>query len=265
MMMRPNRQHSWSTALFQPTTFNMLLHAATRVVDRIPSLLTANPDITKSCVYMISANILYLARRANLRKVSMRTILHYRTEREPGVTIPMYIKFLIAWQSFVLVFPLLEPLARLCLGCCCLFYSYPNADGFGFILEPVNIQQLPLTKRSKQQIRLDWHRFSVNVGAVGRDGYRHPPSREINRPHIDAPQWGVKHWPWRFAPKKRKWNYKKYFVKMGVSSVERRILRLKLLVHCVRTSRQDRWDEMRWDATDQTSHPSARCVSPCFW
>jgi hypothetical protein len=182
----------------------MLLPVATSVAHRIPSLLTANPDITKTCVYMLSANLLYVARRANLRKVSMRTILHYRTQREPGVTIPMYIAFLLAWQAFVIVFPFLEPIARFCLGGCCLFYSYPNASGFGFILEPVNIQNLTLTKRSKQQIRLDWHRFSINVGAVGRNGYRHPPSREINRPHIDAPQWGVRHWPWKRVSSKQK-------------------------------------------------------------
>eukprot|EP00814_Leptocylindrus_danicus_P012063 CAMPEP_0116013676 /NCGR_PEP_ID=MMETSP0321-20121206/5859_1 /TAXON_ID=163516 /ORGANISM="Leptocylindrus danicus var. danicus, Strain B650" /LENGTH=67 /DNA_ID=CAMNT_0003483253 /DNA_START=286 /DNA_END=489 /DNA_ORIENTATION=- len=54
-----------------------------------------------------------------------------------------------------------------------------------------------MSKRAKRQIRLDWHRFSVNVGNVGRDGYRHPPSVELNLPHLDVPAKGWKHWPWR--------------------------------------------------------------------
>lgn len=177
----------------------MLFQSVITAVERLPtaSLLTVHPVITKSVFFMLSANILYLGRRANIRNVSMGTMLRYRTQREPGVTFPMHLVFLLAWQSFVVTFPVLEPLARFCLGCCCLFYSYPNANGCGVILEPLNVQHLPLSQRSKHQVRLDWHRFSINVGPVGRDGYRHPPSRDVNRPHIDAPQLGIKHWPWK--------------------------------------------------------------------
>lgn len=177
---------------------------ATVIAERLPSVLStvmSSPAVS-SCCYMVTANILYLARRAHLRRQTMGTMLGYRLEREPGVSVPRHFSFLVAWQSFVVLFPLLEPLFRLLLGYCCFYFSYPNAQGFGFIVEPLDIQHLPLSKRSKRQIRLDWHKFTINTGDVGRNGYRHPPSKEVNRPHIDAPQRGVKHWPWR-----RKYSY----------------------------------------------------------
>ena len=124
-------------------------------------------------------------------------MLGYRIDKEPGVSIPRYCSFLFAWQCVVVIFPIVEPIMKILFNYCCFYFSYPNAHGFGFIVEPIQCQHLPLSKRSKQQIRLDWHRFSVNIGNVGRDGYRHPPSVMMNRPHIDAPQWGIKHWPWR--------------------------------------------------------------------
>ena len=65
------------------------------------------------------------------------------------------------------------------------------------IFEPLSAQSLKQSKRTKHQIRLDWHRFKVNVGERGRDGYRHPPSVEWNLPHVDIPRRGMKHWPWR--------------------------------------------------------------------
>jgi hypothetical protein len=148
--------------------------------------------------YLLSANLFYLARRAHLRQQTMRTMLGYRLDREPGVSVGRYLSFLLAWQCFVVaVFPVLEPLSKFVFQSCCLYYSYPNAHGFGFIVEPLDCQHLPLNKRAKKQLRFDWHRFRVNVGNVGRDGYRHPPTVEMNRPHIDAPKWGIKHWPWR--------------------------------------------------------------------
>ena len=62
------------------------------------------------------------------------------------------------------------------------------------------MQHMTQSKRVKHQIRCDWHRFNVNVGGIGRDGYRHPPSITKNLPHIDIPKRKMKHWPWR-----RKW------------------------------------------------------------
>jgi hypothetical protein len=167
----------------------------TDILSVLPHTMTV---IAAGAGYFLSANIFYLARRAHLRQVTMKRILSYRLDREPGVSIPRYCSFLIAWQAVVLViFPILEPILRFAFQCCSLYYSYPNAHGFGLIIEPLACQHLPLSQRSKQQVRLDWHRFSVNVGQVGRNGYRHPPVKEVNRLHLDAPKWRIKHWPWR--------------------------------------------------------------------
>lgn len=150
--------------------------------------------------YLTVTNILYLARRSYIRKMPIQKLWKIRTTREPGVTLQLYFVILLAWQAFVLVFPIIEPMARF-LGHVSFFYSYPNASGVGIIFEPKNVQHLNQSQRAKHQIRLDWHRFSVNVGSVGRDGFRHPPSIERNLPHIDIPKRGVKHWPWR-----RRWS-----------------------------------------------------------
>jgi len=69
-------------------------------------------------------------------------------------------------------------------------------------LEPRNVQHLRQAERAKHQIRIDWHRFDLNIGNIGRQGYRHPPAVSMNLPHIDMPKKGMKHWPWR-----RKENY----------------------------------------------------------
>jgi hypothetical protein len=170
--------------------------------NEILSLVALPPTTTATIMatgagYLLSANILYLARRAHLRQVTMKTILNYRIDRDPGVSIPRYCSFLLAWQVVVVIFPILEPILTVAFSCCSLFYSYPNAHGFGLIIEPLACQHLPLNQRVKEQIRFDWHRFRVNVGDVGSNGYRHPPVKEMNRPHVDAPKWQIKHWPWR--------------------------------------------------------------------
>ncbi|KAL3776318.1 hypothetical protein ACHAWO_002712 [Cyclotella atomus] len=129
--------------------------------------------------------------------MSKRRLLQVRISREDGVSIPLYITNLLAWQFFVtFIFPFLEPIARL-LGHVSFYYFYPNASGLGIVFEPLSVQDQSMNKRVKYQTRLDWHRFSVNVGGIGRDGYRHPPSVERNLPHLDVPRLGWKHWPWR--------------------------------------------------------------------
>lgn len=154
-------------------------------------------------IYCLVANIIYLLRRSCVRNMPKRKLLQIRMTRENGVTIPLYITNLIAWQLFVnFIFPMLEPTSRV-FGYVSFYYFYPNANGLGIVFEPLSVQDQPMSKRAKHQIRLDWHRFSVNVGNVGRDGYRHPPSVERNLPHLDVPQLGWKHWPWR-----RKFKYR---------------------------------------------------------
>lgn len=174
----------------------MILPVLTENLPSVISTVLSSPGL-QSAGYLLTANLVYLARRAHLRQQTMKTMLGYRLDREPGVSVPRYCSFLVAWQCVVVAFPLLEPMMKFLFNSCCLFYSYPNAHGFGFIVEPLDCQHLPLNKRAKRQVRLDWHRFNVNIGNVGRDGYRHPPAIEMNRPHLDAPGWGIKHWPWR--------------------------------------------------------------------
>lgn len=147
--------------------------------------------------YILVANAIYLQRRSHLRKMTKRKLLQIRTTREEGVNLLLHITNLLAWQVFVTsVFPILEPLSRMC-GFVSFYYFYPNANGCGIIFEPLAVQHLPMKKRQRSQMRLDWHKFSYNVGKIGRDGFRHPPSVERNLPHIDAPLLQMKHWPWR--------------------------------------------------------------------
>ena len=147
--------------------------------------------------YILIANAIYLQRRSHLRKMTKRKLLQIRTTKEEGVELAMYIINIIAWQVFVTaIFPVLEPLSRLC-GFVSFYYFYPNANGCGIIFEPLSVQHLPMKKRQRAQLRLDWHKFSVNIGNVGRDGFRHPPSVVRNLPHLDIPRLQMKHWPWR--------------------------------------------------------------------
>ena len=166
----------------------------------VPLLLTAS--------YLMGANLIYLTRRAHLRKMTVRQLWKIRTVREPGVPVSLYLTFLMVWQVLVIFFPIIEPIVRFGWNRVCFFYSYPNASGCGIILEPTNVQHLKQSERTKHQVRLDWHRFSLNVGNVGREGYRHPPTVERNLPHIDYPKLGLKHWPWRRRLKYTHTNYK---------------------------------------------------------
>jgi hypothetical protein len=125
-----------------------------------------------------------------------RKLWKIRTTREPGVSIRLYLAMIFTWQSLVLIFPIVELISR-CFSHVCFFYSYPNAGGVGIILEPTDVQHLKGSKRAKYQKRIDWHRFNVNIGGIGRDGYKHPPSVVMNAPHLDIPQKQMKHWPWR--------------------------------------------------------------------
>ena len=154
------------------------------------------PSLMPHTIYMTMSNVFYLFRRANLRRTTPFDILRVRTTLEHGVSLQLFALYIIAWQLLVMVFPLSESAARLC-GHASFFYSYPNARGGGYILEPLAVQHLPGNRRAREQFRLDWHRFSYNVGKVGRDGYRHPPAVQRNLPHFDYPRKQLKHWPWR--------------------------------------------------------------------
>jgi hypothetical protein len=163
--------------------------------DAVHATLTTSPVLAAS-TYMFLSNIFYLARRSKLRKLSMWRIFKTRITKEPGLSLGMFIMCLVAWQTLVMSYPVTESVAR-SFGYTLFFYSYPNANGGGFILEPLAVQDLPSNKRTREQMRLDWHKFKFNVGNIGRDGFQHPPAVEKNLPHIDVPLKGIKHWPWR--------------------------------------------------------------------
>jgi hypothetical protein len=179
------------TAFANPITNpGPLLSMSSPTLHSIPSLAMATG------AYLTVTNTLYLARRSYLRKMTMKRLLQIRTTREPKVSMRLYFTMLLVWQTFVVIFPIVEPLAR-CMGQVSFFYSYPNAGGVGIIFEPRDVQHMKQNHRTKHQVRFDWHRFSVNVGGIGRDGFRHPPSVVRNLPHVDIPKRGLKHWPWR--------------------------------------------------------------------
>jgi hypothetical protein len=180
---------------------------ATSPVTAAPSALLANlmpyvptsatQTIAVMAVYTLAANLIYLARRAHLRKMTLRQLWVIRTTRDPGVSRTLFGGMLLAWQCLVLFFPVVEPLARFATQGCVFFYAYPKAQGGGYIWEPLDCQHLGANQRAKRQARLDWHRFAYNIGPAGRDGFRHPPSIERNLPHIDVPRHQIRHWPWR--------------------------------------------------------------------
>ena len=159
--------------------------------------LSQSHPLAMAVSYILGANLIYLARRAYLRSMTIPKLWKIRTMREPGVSVPLYLTFLVVWQTLVIFFPIIEIFLRFGWKRVCFFYSYPNASGCGIIVEPRSVQHLKQSERAKHQVRLDWHRFSLNIGSVGREGYRHPPTVERNLPHIDYPRLGLKHWPWR--------------------------------------------------------------------
>jgi len=177
-----------------PCTTPSFLSATPLLVNLFPS--TAHL-IAASAIYAVTTNVLYLARRSHLRSCKKREIFKVRTTREEGVSRRFHVLLVLIWQLFVLsIFPLSEPLAMM-FGRTSFYFTYPNAHGFGIIAEPLRIQHLKASKRAKEQIRFDWHRFSVNIGRADRFGNMHPPSVTRNLPHLDYPKKGLKHWPWR--------------------------------------------------------------------
>lgn len=154
--------------------------------------------LTPIVAYQVGCNFIYLARRSHLRNMSKRELFRIRLTREENMSKVVHLVSILTWQAFVAVFPFIEIFLRIFFQKVAFFYGYPNANGFGIILERLDKQHLVKpNQRSKHQIRFDWHRFKVNVGDIGRDGYRHPPTVELNRPHLDIPSLGMKHWPHR--------------------------------------------------------------------
>ena len=156
------------------------------------SLAVCACHVTASCAA-------YCCRRGVLHSLGAREVArrHITFEPEWPQGLRGIVGFTVSVVSFLLLFlpvyPLLEPALRT-RGLASFFYYYPSANGCGVLVERVSDRV--------QLLRLDWHRFRVNVGAPGRPYEhggcsRHPPAVELNVPHIDWPCIGVRHWPWR--------------------------------------------------------------------
>ena len=153
-----------STYSFQPTLSCRSLASSGRSLEsqsatgRQPTRLRL--AVKSSVVYVGVINLLYITRRSYVRDMSKRKLFRIRITREDGVSTRFYLTNLLAWQLFVtFIWPVSEPLSRI-LGYVSFYYSYPNASGVGVIFEPINVQHLSMSKRTKKQLRLDWHRFA---------------------------------------------------------------------------------------------------------
>ena len=99
---------------------------------------------------------------------------------------------------FLPCYPLLEA-ALYPLDMACFWFYYPKARGCGLIVDSRALRRRGKRGNAAQLLRLDWHRFELNVGPsypLPNTG-RHPPRAPCHLPHVDLPQRGVRHWPWR--------------------------------------------------------------------
>ena len=96
------------------------------------------------------------------------------------------------------LYPLLE-LVLYPFDLAAFWFYYPRARGSGLIIDSRRRRRSGKRGNAAQVFRLDWHRFELNVGRAypPPNTGRHPPSVACNLPHIDLPQNGVRHWPWR--------------------------------------------------------------------
>jgi len=79
------------------------------------------------------------------------------------------------------------------------WFYYPRARGSGLVIDSRMLRRAGKRGNAAQTLRLDFHRFEINVGKPypPPNTGRHPPSVLCNLPHLDLPQRGVRHWPWR--------------------------------------------------------------------
>ena len=96
------------------------------------------------------------------------------------------------------VYPLLEAALYPC-DLAAFYFYYPKARGAGLVVDSRARRRGGARGSKAQVLRLDWHRFELNVGKryPPPNPGRHPPSVLFNLPHLDLPQCGVRHWPWR--------------------------------------------------------------------
>ena len=104
-----------------------------------------------------------------------------------------------AWAlCFLPVYPALE-LSLFPLGLASFYFYFPKARGAGIVVDSRERRRAGARGTAAQVLRLDWHRFEINVGKAypPPNTGRHPPAVTYNLPHLDLPTYGVRHWPWR--------------------------------------------------------------------
>ena len=163
-------------------------------------MLTFSPSpAIAATTHVVASAACYCLRRGVLHELGAREVARRHCTFESGWPpgprgVAGFALSVAAWLLLYLpVYPLLEPALRV-KGIASFYYYYPNANGAGVLFERLSDR--------KQVLRLDWHRFQINVGKSGRKYAhggvsRHPPAVLLNLPHIDLPTLGVRHWPWR--------------------------------------------------------------------
>jgi len=156
--------------------------------------------------WVVVSFLAYCCRRGTLRGLGAREVARRHFTRGPdwpaGANghVGFALACAVCFGLYMPAYPLIEPCLRTA-GLSSFYFYYPKANGAGMLIERVNPTS---NERGEQILRLDWHRFNVNVGKPGRayvgptGGWsRHPPTLQFNLPHIDLPTRGVRHWPWR--------------------------------------------------------------------
>ena len=103
---------------------------------------------------------------------------------------------------WLLLFQPLYPVLEACLfplDKAAFWFYYPRARGGGLVIDSRALRRSGKRGNGAQVFRLDWHRFDINVGRAYPPPHtgRYPPKVSLNLPHVDLPQAGVRHWPWR--------------------------------------------------------------------
>jgi len=149
--------------------------------------------------YIVAACCYYCSRHGAFSNQSARAIFIGKFLRPKEMSHGAFLLACTGWLGFLLLYPLAEPLAAL-LGYSLFYFYYPNADGAGLIFQPRKTSWSLGRSPLSENIRLDWHRFNINVGAPLPTGGFAPPKRQLNLPHINSAARRLRTWPWRQHP-----------------------------------------------------------------
>ena len=177
--------------------------------------VAANPGIA-SASYLATSVSIYCLRRGALHRwpsgarlgaaeVLRRHIQYEREWHEPeGQMVVGRLRHAAHVAVWLLIFQPIYPLLEACLlplDHAAFYFYYPRARGAGLVVDSRARRRAGQRGTAAQVLRIDWHRFELNVGAryPPPNPGRHPPAVVCNLPHIDLPlrRPTVRHWPWR--------------------------------------------------------------------